>query len=48
MARRHYRPRVLFISAKDRYAGLITKSITPERNLFGATFFTLTGFHGFQ
>jgi len=28
------------------YTGLITKSITPERNLFGATFFTLTGFHG--
>src|SRR5512133_3444713 len=28
------------------YAGLIAKSITPERNLFGATFFTLTGFHG--
>jgi heme/copper-type cytochrome/quinol oxidase subunit 3 len=30
------------------YAGLISKSITPERNLFGATFFTLTGFHGFH
>jgi len=28
------------------YVGLIAKSITPERNLFGATFFTLTGFHG--
>jgi heme/copper-type cytochrome/quinol oxidase subunit 3 len=28
------------------YTGLITKNITPERNLFGATFFTLTGFHG--
>lgn len=28
------------------YLGLITKSITPARNLFGATFFTLTGFHG--
>jgi heme/copper-type cytochrome/quinol oxidase subunit 3 len=28
------------------YTGLIAKSITPERNLFGATFFTLTGFHG--
>lgn len=28
------------------YTGLITKSITPDRNLFGATFFTLTGFHG--
>lgn len=30
------------------YAGLIAKSVTPERNLFGATFFTLTGFHGFH
>lgn len=30
----------------EEYAGLIAKSITPERNLFGATFFTLTGFHG--
>lgn len=30
------------------YTGLIGKNITPERNLFGATFFTLTGFHGFH
>jgi heme/copper-type cytochrome/quinol oxidase subunit 3 len=30
------------------YAGLIARDITPERNLFGATFFTLTGFHGFH
>lgn len=30
------------------YAGLISKAVTPERNLFGATFFTLTGFHGFH
>jgi len=30
------------------YIGLISKSITPARNLFGATFFTLTGFHGFH
>ncbi len=30
------------------YAGLIAKSLTPQRNLFGATFFTLTGFHGFH
>jgi cytochrome c oxidase subunit I+III len=30
------------------YTGLISKSVTPERNLFGATFFTLTGFHGFH
>lgn len=30
------------------YAGLISGRVTPERNLFGATFFTLTGFHGFH
>lgn len=30
------------------YAGLIARSLTPRRNLFGATFFTLTGFHGFH
>lgn len=30
------------------YAGLISRSITPERNLFAAIFFTLTGFHGFH
>ena len=28
------------------YAGLISRNVTPARNLFGATFFTLTGFHG--
>lgn len=30
------------------YMGLLTNSVNPERNLFGATFFTLTGFHGFH
>ena len=30
------------------YAGLISKAVIPERNLFAATFFTLTGFHGFH
>jgi heme/copper-type cytochrome/quinol oxidase subunit 3 len=30
------------------YTGLIERSVTPERNLFGASFFTLTGFHGFH
>ncbi len=30
------------------YFGLLSKAVTPERNLFGATFFTLTGFHGFH
>lgn len=28
------------------YSALIREEITPDRNLFGATFFTLTGFHG--
>jgi heme/copper-type cytochrome/quinol oxidase subunit 3 len=40
---------VVFIAGQAlEYAGLIAKRITPERNLFGATFFTLTGFHGFH
>ncbi|MBV8841539.1 MAG: heme-copper oxidase subunit III [Bryobacterales bacterium] len=30
------------------YAGLISRTVVPERNLFAATFFTLTGFHGFH
>ncbi len=30
------------------YIGLTRKTVTPARNLFGATFFTLTGFHGFH
>lgn len=28
------------------YVGLISRNVTPARDLFGATFFTLTGFHG--
>lgn len=28
------------------YSALVREEITPDRNLFGATFFTLTGFHG--
>jgi heme/copper-type cytochrome/quinol oxidase subunit 3 len=37
----------VFIAGQGvEYKGLIARSITPERNLFGATFFTLTGFHG--
>lgn len=28
------------------YAGLISRNITISRDLFGTTFFTLTGFHG--
>lgn len=30
------------------YIGLISKLIVPGRNLFAASFFTLTGFHGFH
>ena len=38
-----------FISGQGlEYVGLIRKTVTPARNLFGATFFTLTGFHGFH
>jgi heme/copper-type cytochrome/quinol oxidase subunit 3 len=30
------------------YARLLTNNITISRDLFGSTFFTLTGFHGFH
>jgi len=30
------------------WAGLIEKNITISRNVFGTTFFSLTGFHGFH
>jgi heme/copper-type cytochrome/quinol oxidase subunit 3 len=30
------------------WSGLIDKNITISRNVFGTTFFTLTGFHGFH
>ena len=30
------------------YIGLFSQTMTPARNLFGASFFTLTGFHGFH
>ncbi len=39
---------VFLVGQGIEYAGLLSKSITPERNLFGASFFTLTGFHGFH
>ncbi len=40
---------IVFIAGQAmEYIGLIRKSVTPARNLFGATFFTLTGFHGFH
>jgi heme/copper-type cytochrome/quinol oxidase subunit 3 len=37
---------VFLVGQGFEYAGLISQRITPARNLFGATFFTLTGFHG--
>ena len=30
------------------YARLLTSDVTVARNLFGTTFFTMTGFHGFH
>ena len=39
---------IFILGQAIEYTGLISKSITPARNLFGATFFTLTGFHGFH
>lgn len=39
---------VFILGQAIEYAALISKRITPARNLFGATFFTLTGFHGFH
>jgi len=37
----------IFLVGQGReYAGLIEKNVTISRDLFGTTFFTLTGFHG--
>jgi heme/copper-type cytochrome/quinol oxidase subunit 3 len=30
------------------YAGLLTRNVTISRDMFGSSFFTLTGFHGFH
>ena len=39
----------IFITGQGmEYAGLIHKHMTISRDLFGSTFFTLTGFHGFH
>ena len=39
----------IFIYGQGReWAGLIEQNITISRNVFGTTFFTLTGFHGFH
>ena len=32
----------------QEYARLLGENVTVSRNLFGSTFFTLTGFHGFH
>jgi heme/copper-type cytochrome/quinol oxidase subunit 3 len=39
---------VFLVGQGFEYAGLLRNHITISRNLFGATFFTLTGFHGFH
>lgn len=37
---------IFMIGQGNEYFHLITKKITISRDLFGSTFFTLTGFHG--
>lgn len=40
---------VVFMAGQAlEYARLMGQNVTAARNLFGATFFTLTGFHGFH
>jgi heme/copper-type cytochrome/quinol oxidase subunit 3 len=40
---------VVFLAGQGtEYAALLRDHVTISRNLFGATFFTLTGFHGFH
>jgi len=39
---------VFLVGQAAEYAGLLRDQVTVSRNLFGATFFTLTGFHGFH
>ncbi|HEY7908353.1 MAG TPA: cytochrome c oxidase subunit I [Thermomicrobiales bacterium] len=39
---------VFLFGQGQEYARLISENITVSRNLFGSTFFTLTGFHGFH
>jgi heme/copper-type cytochrome/quinol oxidase subunit 3 len=39
----------IFIAGQAmEYAGLIQENLTISRDMFGSTFFTLTGFHGFH
>ncbi len=37
---------VFLLGQAREYAGLIGRNVTISRDLFGTTFFTLTGFHG--
>ncbi|HTW86576.1 MAG TPA: heme-copper oxidase subunit III [Candidatus Binataceae bacterium] len=37
---------IFLVGQGNEYARLITGGVTWSRNLFGTTFFTLTGFHG--
>jgi len=39
---------VFLVGQGREYAHLIDENVTISRNLFGSTFFTLTGFHGFH
>jgi heme/copper-type cytochrome/quinol oxidase subunit 3 len=39
---------VFLIGQGSEYWRLLTNNVTVSRNLFGTTFFTLTGFHGFH
>lgn len=39
---------IFLIGQGTEYWRLLTDNVTVSRNLFGTTFFTLTGFHGFH
>ncbi|MEE8043903.1 MAG: heme-copper oxidase subunit III [Thermodesulfobacteriota bacterium] len=39
---------VFIYGQASEWLGLIAQNITISRNVFGSTFFTLTGFHGFH
>ncbi|MGH7865363.1 MAG: cytochrome c oxidase subunit 3, partial [Candidatus Binataceae bacterium] len=37
---------IFIVGQGEEWAGLVRNGVTVSRNLFGTTFFTLTGFHG--
>src|SRR5207253_1207119 len=39
---------IFLVGQGIEYAGLLSSDVTVSRNLFGTTFFTMTGFHGFH